>query len=81
MSPCPESLPGRWLHAWDSSLQTALSRFDFFFFFSLKHFPPPDSGKGNIFQSRNKLLLIALPCEYTVGGLCRCENAPLIDVH
>ena len=55
--------------------------FPLWFFFSLKHFPPPDSGKGNIFQSRNKLLLIALPCEYTVDGLCCCKNAPLIDVH
>lgn len=29
MSPCPENLPSRWLHAWDSSLRAALSCFDF----------------------------------------------------
>lgn len=50
-------------------------------FFLLKHFPPPDIGKGNIFLSRNKLPLIASPCECTLGSLCSCKNVPLIDVH
>lgn len=36
MSPCPESLPSHWLHAWDSFGHAALSCFDFF---PLKTFP------------------------------------------